>query len=73
MRWTTHHNQPLPAGATERDGILTFDSVTEAHDGGYICNVYDPVTRRPNSSPIARLLINRRKKNYLNIVYKLIF
>ncbi|KAI1726706.1 immunoglobulin domain-containing protein [Ditylenchus destructor] len=59
LRWSTHHHRPLPAGATDQDGVLTFPSVSEADDGGYICSVSDPQTGSPIHSPVARLHVRR--------------
>ncbi|KAI1728541.1 immunoglobulin domain-containing protein [Ditylenchus destructor] len=62
LRWSTHHHRPLPAGATDQEGILTFPSVSEADDGGYICSVSDPQTGGPIHSPVARIHVRRPQK-----------
>uniref|UniRef100_A0A915EBA7 Ig-like domain-containing protein n=1 Tax=Ditylenchus dipsaci TaxID=166011 RepID=A0A915EBA7_9BILA len=38
LKWTTHHHGPLPPTASQHQGTLSFPSVSQADDGGYICS-----------------------------------
>ncbi|KAI6230502.1 hypothetical protein M3Y99_01050000 [Aphelenchoides fujianensis] len=55
VRWSVAGGGALPEGAHDRNGVLEFPSVQEAHANSYVCSVYDPQTGQPIDSPEAKL------------------
>ncbi|TMS34405.1 hypothetical protein L596_002005 [Steinernema carpocapsae] len=60
LRWSKEGRQPLPQGAVDRDGVLSFPHTTTGHGGSYVCTAYDPQTRQPVDSDPASLQVNTR-------------
>ncbi|KAK6015638.1 immunoglobulin domain protein [Ostertagia ostertagi] len=60
IRWNRERGQPLPVGASARDGYLRFDRTRMSDDGYYICTASDPTDPRrgpPREAPPARLRV----------------
>ncbi|KAE9418269.1 hypothetical protein Angca_005905, partial [Angiostrongylus cantonensis] len=57
LSWRRADGGPLPFGATDIDGVLSFSSTLKSDEGDYICTYHPPDGRLPKDSSPSTLLV----------------